>query len=399
MAINTVRTVERVVHLTRDHEAVAGVALCPPTAPRLVRESVPVRRPAAPWKPPMTGAMQGAIEALPMPGTYFALTLHEFASTDELRAALLEGTDIEELEPGADVSLGQQLRLNSNVSAREDSAWPLRLGRRYTPATHGALGFAAVSAPTLGEGLAVVERFAHVRMPLLRFHSRRDRSDQFSLVIGVRSDLPNSTCIPLSEMVMLSVQSLVAFMLGRRIVETSLQLAYPAPPHADRYADAFHGTARFGHPETSLTMPADWLDRQSPMADPLTYQTSLQQLEALHRRLESDDHIVVRVAQLIETHPTATLSFAEAAAHPPHLGAHADPPPPPQWNELQRVAGRLPPQAGRSAPSRSQLQHGRNRPPARLLGRGELRACVPPLVRRVAAGVSARRDASIDRVI
>lgn len=315
MAINTVRTVERVVHLTRDHEAVAGVALCPPTAPRLVRESVPVRRPAAPWKPPMTGAMQGAIEALPMPGTYFALTLHEFASTDELRAALLEGTDIEELEPGADVSLGQQLRLNSNVSAREDSAWPLRLGRRYTPATHGALGFAAVSAPTLGEGLAVVERFAHVRMPLLRFHSRRDRSDQFSLVIGVRSDLPNSTCIPLSEMVMLSVQSLVAFMLGRRIVETSLQLAYPAPPHADRYADAFHGTARFGHPETSLTMPADWLDRQSPMADPLTYQTSLQQLEALHRRLESDDHIVVRVAQLIETHPTATLSFAEAAAH------------------------------------------------------------------------------------
>lgn len=249
-----------------------------------------------------------------MPGTYFALTLHEFAGTDDVRAALLAGTGTGMPAPGAEITLGQQLRLNANVSAREDSSWPLRLGRRYTPATHGALGFASVSAPTLGDGISVLERYAQVRIPVFRLNTSRDGEGWCSLALEERTTLPDAARIPLLELVMLAVQSLVAFVLGRRITETKLHFAYPAPPHADRFADAFHGTARFDSPTTSLTMPEHWLEHVNPMADELTYQMSLRQLEALDRRLESDDHIVVRVEQMLETHPNATLTFAEAAA-------------------------------------------------------------------------------------
>jgi AraC-like DNA-binding protein len=258
-------------------------------------------------------SVRKAADALPMPNTYAELALREFGATPGTREALLEGTGLGAIEPGGEITLGQHRRLIRNLGAREAPGWALRLGGRFVPASHGAVGFAAISAPTLGDGLAVVERFAHVRLPSFRLRSRHD-ADRFVLQVEKRAGLVDGERIPQLEMVLLSVQGLVELVLGRPMREAAIRFGYPAPAHDLEYSVWFHAQLRFASPETALAIPSQWLAQTCPTADPFMYESALRQLEVLARRLESNDYVRARVEQLIASSGGgAGLSSAEAA--------------------------------------------------------------------------------------
>jgi AraC-like DNA-binding protein len=238
--------------------------------------------------------------------------LREFARSARERGALVEGTGVRGPQPGEEITLGQQLQLIRNLNAHAASGWAHHIGRRFVLPTHGAVGFGSVSAPSLGEGLALVERFGHVRAPFFRYHSRRD-GDHHVLSVEDRIGLTNEERIPLHEMLAFTLQSLVETLLGPPMRDAVLHFAYGPPPHAAEYASSFQSACRFDASETTIAIPSSWLRHASPMADSATYENSLRQLEALDRRLESDDYIVARVEQLIETSRTGVLSFAAAA--------------------------------------------------------------------------------------
>src|SRR5262245_42058148 len=109
---------------------------------------------------------------LPMTSAYFELALREFGGSAESEAAVRDGTGDAAREPGGEITLGQQLQQIRNLNRLSPPGWALQLGNRFEAATHGPLGFAAVSAPTLAESIAVIERFAHLRSPFFRFSSR-----------------------------------------------------------------------------------------------------------------------------------------------------------------------------------------------------------------------------------
>ena len=235
---------------------------------------------------------------LPVPVAYFDLICREFGGTPEAEAALREGTGVAAGEPGGEITLGQQLRQIRNVNRLCPPGWSLDLGRVLDAATHGPVGFAAVSAPTLADAFAVVARFAHVRMPHFRFESRID-ARWLKLRVDQRVELPDEELTPLTETLLLSVQRLVELILGRPIREASFAFAYPPPPYAERYGDHFHGPVRFDAEQPVLAMPSAWLALKCPMADAVMYEASVRKLEALARRLESDEHVVARVEQLV----------------------------------------------------------------------------------------------------
>src|SRR5688572_12461666 len=99
------------------------------------------------------GAMASrAFERLPMPMAYFWLLLREFGGAPEAEAALLAGTGVAPgaaADPAAEGTLGQTLALIRNLAARLPAGWALTGGSAFHASTHGPLGFAAVSAPTL----------------------------------------------------------------------------------------------------------------------------------------------------------------------------------------------------------------------------------------------------------
>jgi AraC-like DNA-binding protein len=249
---------------------------------------------------------------LPVPVAYFDLICREFGTTPEAARALREGTGIAASQPGDEITLGQQLRQIRNVNRLQPPGWSLALGSILDAATHGPVGFAAVSAPTLADSLGVIARFAHVRMPHFRFESRRD-TRWFALRVEERVELPDEERIPLNETLLLSVQKLVELILGRPMSEAAYEFAYPPPPYAQRYADHFHGTLRFDRDQTVLAVPAAWLPLKCPLADPVMYETSLRKLETLARRLENDEHVVARIEQLIAGQRGGRLSLHEVA--------------------------------------------------------------------------------------
>jgi len=249
---------------------------------------------------------------LPVPVAYFDLICREFGTTPEAARALREGTGIAASQPGDEITLGQQLRQIRNVNRLQPPGWSLALGSILDAATHGPVGFAAVSAPTLADSLGVIARFAHVRMPHFRFASRKD-ARWLALRVEERIELRDEERIPMTETLLLSVQKLIELILGRPMSEAAYEFAYPPPPYVHRYADHFHGTLRFDREQTVLALPAAWLPLKCPLADPVMYEASLRKLETLARRLENDQHVVSRIEQLIAGSRGGRLSLQEVA--------------------------------------------------------------------------------------
>lgn len=252
-------------------------------------------------------------DRLPMPAAYFELALREFGATAELAAALRDGTGVALGESaGEEITLGQQVALARNLSRLGPADWALRLASRFDAATHGPLGFAAVSAPTLRGSIDVIGRFSHVRAPYFRLLQQRD-GERVVLRVEERLPLDDAERIPLLESLLLSLQRLVALVVGRSLREATFEFAWPAPPWGDTYGAYYDGTVRFDVPHTQVTIPAAWLDLTCPTADAGMYEASVRKLDVLARRLESDDHVVARVEQLIGAAGAAGLSLAQVA--------------------------------------------------------------------------------------
>ena len=235
-----------------------------------------------------------------MPAAYFLLVLREFGGAPEAERALLEKTGVDRgalFEPGSEVTLGQTLQLLRNLASRVSPGWALDAGAHFHASTHGPLGFAAVSAPSLGTSLDVIERFSWVRAPYYRVFAEGE-GGFYRVTVEERMPLDRTERVPLLEMLMLSLQALVESVLGRPMREARFDFAYGAPSYAARYADFFHAPVRFGRPETGATLPASWLTVACPMADPAMYEASLRKLEAQMRRLEGEDFLVAHLEEV-----------------------------------------------------------------------------------------------------
>ncbi len=276
----------------------------------------------APAPRPWAGAREGeppmareSAETLPMPAAYFLLILREFGGTPASEAALLAETGIDRAAlaaPGFEVTLGQQLRMLGNLGERLAPGWALDAGSGFHASTHGPLGFAVVSAPTLGASLDTVERFGWVRAPYYRIAAERE-GGLYRIAVEERVPLEDGERVPLLEMLMLSLQALVESVLGRPMREAAFDFAYPAPSYAKRYGAHFHAPVRFGRTETRATLPAPWLALACPMADPAMYRTSLQTLEVQARRIEGEDYLLARLEQILGAAGDAGLPLGEAA--------------------------------------------------------------------------------------
>jgi AraC-like DNA-binding protein len=254
-------------------------------------------------------------DRLPMPAAYFELALRQFGTTQFLRDALLAGTGVSAAqlaEPGAEITLGQQLQQVRNLNRLAPAGWALGIGTSFHASTHGPLGFAVVSAATLGEALDLVARFLHVRNPSHRGESS-SAGGEYRLTLVEQTALLEEERIPLVETFLLSIQALIEAVLARRLREGRFELGYAEPSGAYRYRECFHGQLRFGAERSALALPASLRAARSPFADPAAWASALPALEAQARRLDGRDATAARVEQLLQQGGDAPAPLAEVA--------------------------------------------------------------------------------------
>lgn len=174
-----------------------------------------------------------------------------------------------------------------------DPAIGLALGRQLTVTAHGLLGYAAISSADLGEALELLERYFRTRTRLcLPSLQAQPRWVRFCLAEPYHlGDIRE----PYLEVVTAALVGGLRYLLGERFRDATLELPYPAPPHADRYTEVLGMPVVFGKPVAALRFPAALMRERFTLADPTSRRMAAQKCEEELLRLEADQDWASRV--------------------------------------------------------------------------------------------------------
>lgn len=261
--------------------------------------------------------MNQPIDTLPCPSTYTRLILRRWPRQ---AAALLKGSGLaaDTLPSQATISVTQQLQVFGNVMRLAGRAdWALDFGRQLNTNSHGPLGFAAISAPTLGEGFDVLGRFARIRAPFLNFanvETERHLILQFDTSIYPLGDLE----IPMIEILQQIACAYSDAVLGDSVCDTVLFFKHSPRGRAARYARFLRAKCVFNADFNGMALPASLKALPCPLHDESIYRTSLLRCrEALDAVLSPDD-VVARAGHWLAAHFDQIATHRKATSLP-HL--------------------------------------------------------------------------------
>ncbi|MVW75153.1 AraC family transcriptional regulator [Pseudomonas xionganensis] len=262
-----------------------------------------------------TQPMNNELNQLPTPSTYTRLLLQRWP---EQARNLLAGTGLGESLPASSthISAAQQLQIFRNVMALTGrSDWGLVFGQQLNITSHGPLGFAALSAPTLGEGLDVLVQFARIRAPYIGF-SASLQDNLLCFRVDTQRYALGELELPLIEVLMQIASSYVNAVMGHSASEVILQFACPAPPHAGLYASYFAGRCEFNADTNAFVIPAGLRRLPCPLHDEKTYRAALMRCrEALNNLLHPKD-IKTRAEHWLMTHFDQFTTLGDPISQP-----------------------------------------------------------------------------------
>lgn len=178
-------------------------------------------------------------------------------------------------DPALRVSYRQaNLFVRRALAALEVPDAGLRIGREGTLGGFGLLGLAMMTSRTLGD--AMMAAIAHHKICgcLLDLGIEPLGEREVALVAWPRfgdTELLPFFCEELFASSLMTARELV----GSQLKPLRVELAYPAPGHADEYARVFDCEIRFGAAQNRLLIDTRWLAHPLPGHNPLTAKQAL----------------------------------------------------------------------------------------------------------------------------
>ncbi|MFK8049504.1 MAG: AraC family transcriptional regulator ligand-binding domain-containing protein [Halioglobus sp.] len=188
---------------------------------------------------------------LELSAAYARLTLQtqHVAPSDILGGTGLEAGDLTDLEYiDWQVLAAMYRNLNHHLSS---PAWAARMGARFHITAHGPLGFAALSAPTLGDALDVMATLYPVRNNAIGVDVEQCEG-RYSLTLR---DLTGDAQFHrlMGELVLQVLESLLSTILGHPVsANVIVSFAYPAPEYLSELEEIFNGQLQFSAEHFSI---------------------------------------------------------------------------------------------------------------------------------------------------
>ena len=254
----------------------------------------------------------------PIPSTYSRIIARMLGLNERDLGRLLVGTGLstEILLPGDDtyISGDQQLRILQNGRRILGSPdFGLRLGQQLQPASHGPLGYLALSSPDLMSSLQSLRDYQPVRLPLAAFAIDLEQ-DWLCCTLEIKLEATPDMSRIISEGFALIIQSLVESVLGRAAEEAVIQFEYPEPSYVDRYREYLHAPYSFGYEQSTYRLPMDLAYSSNSSGDTEAYRVAqdlcnslLAQTPAANRSMSD------RVRTLILAQPRVSVTEDEVA--------------------------------------------------------------------------------------
>lgn len=155
------------------------------------------------------------------------------------------------------------------------------LGHRLNLSAHGVVGFAGLSAATMGDALRVAQRFQALIMPLLQLEVEQQHQ-----VTWVRVSMVTELAEPSKKFLLDALLSSIyiqgTFLHTGVIKDVTAYIPYPSEQYEQAAKDAFPNVEiRYGHDQLCVSFPNQLVEAPLALADRQTHEHALRQCEAL----------------------------------------------------------------------------------------------------------------------
>lgn len=236
---------------------------------------------------------------------------------------LLAGTGIEASELRARegrLSARQFIALIRNArQLSSDPALSFRFGLLLKLSTHGFLGFAAMSASTLGEALELASRYFRTRFDFIGLVYYRQKG--FGVVEMTEVVPIGDTYLFMVETFMTSFAVMCFNLLGEIPTDIEVRRSGDKPPHFDEAVRRFNARpVHFNQGVDQILIPEALLQRRLSLSDPAARQLAEAQCERELQTIRLQDDLVYRVTRALKDFDGAWPGLEQVARHL-HLSA------------------------------------------------------------------------------
>lgn len=244
--------------------------------------------------------MAGQSSRTHLPGVY-ALELVDLVERWGVTAEeLLEGSSVtlKQLEdPTTRVSLETCGALTTRAEALTgEPGLAVYFGLRMRLPSHGFLGFAAMTAGTLGEAARLAARFSRIRTDAIAIEIGED-GDHATFTLEDQIEDPSLRQFVLIA-VMIGVAQLAYSLTGQK-VDGRAECTFEAPPGFERFVGVLQGTVVFGQSKNRLLAHRSVLDLPIVGRDPVAMRLAAQQCERELAALDESAGFAGRVRDVL----------------------------------------------------------------------------------------------------
>ncbi len=204
-----------------------------------------------------------------------------------------------------------------------DCAWTARLGSQFSIAAHGPLGFAALSAPTLGDAMDVMGTLYQSRNTAMTART-------YATDTHYRLNIEDVTGVPdfarwMMEAVLKIVEMLLSSILGHPVGKNVLISFMHAPPSKSKQLIAGYDAAViFNASENAIAVPIAWRQLPSPLHDESVYRANVICCRELIAAREQIGSVAFAVRNRLYNHFDTQMVYAGPSCPPPTLDQVAD---------------------------------------------------------------------------
>jgi AraC-like DNA-binding protein len=248
---------------------------------------------------------------------YARFVLRELIHRGLCEQTFFAGTPLNrhQLETGGNIAMADFVTLLDNARKLSgDEQLGLLIGRHSNVATLGPIGAAAATAPSVREGLQVLENFTRLHASYIRVELVSDLR-AMSVRIRFLEDLGELERFHAEAGVML-VQHYVEMVTGRILDDAQYRMGFDAPAYVGAYGDCMHSAVSFGFETTSMELSHHWLDLPSPYFNAEIWAQAQSVLEHRITALgdEADNTYTQHVSALLRSYEPPLPDLAAVAA-------------------------------------------------------------------------------------
>ncbi len=194
----------------------------------------------------------------------------------------------------------------------------LRFSRQIQLNSHGAVGFAALSAPDLRSALETVSRFTSIRSTLIQTTIEQD-----SNILRILSCIPTEHALVKQWMAEVSIDTTYAvvetIMAHDISAQTRIGFAHSRPPYATQLDEKYGIKCQYDQAQNYICVPASWSDVKSPLSDPTSFRDNVAKCQSLLLNLDAKRDSAALVKHTLERFFEARYTlYSQTRSNPRH---------------------------------------------------------------------------------